>query len=110
MNEIIKHSGNFSASSDKSVEFKGYTIDELRYQRALTAVHKEFAKQKLLNIVNDLQKNNPFTIQGAVSSIPGTSGKIVGKLLSGLNYLDYAMIGFSVFGTVRKVFKFFRKK
>ena len=37
-------------------------------------------------------------------------GTLASKIMSGLGYLDYVMIGMSVFGTGRKIFKFFRGK
>lgn len=95
---------------EKDDSFKGYTLEELRYQRALTAIQLEFCKTKLLRQVEHLKNNNPLTPTGAAASIPGKMGYLASKLLSGLNYLDYAMVGFTLFGTARKVFSFFRRR
>lgn len=90
--------------------FKGYTIEELRYQRALVALQKEFCATKIRRNLGNLQKSNPLKASSSSSLLPGKFGSVVPKLLSGLNYLDYALIGFSVFGTLRKITSIFRKK
>ena len=35
------------ATAGKGGNFKGYTLDELRYQRALTALRREFCKSRV---------------------------------------------------------------
>ena len=87
-------------------EFKGYTIEEIRFQRALVAMEAEFCKTKALKSLSNLQKLNPLT--SGNSSIPGKVGSIALKLVNGLNYIDYIMIGMSVFSGARKVFSFFK--
>ncbi len=110
MNEIKKTEDVAKSITHPEVKFKGYTLEEIRYQRALVALQKEFCKTKIYRNVNNLKKSNPLTPQGAASSLPGKVGFMATKLMSGLNYLDYAMLGFSVFNSARKVFSFFRKK
>lgn len=89
--------------------FKGYTIEEIRFQRALVAMEMEFCKNKILKSVNNLQKINPLSIASG-SSIPGKAGSIAMKLIKGLNYMDYIMLGWSVFNGGRKVYSFFKGK
>ncbi len=111
---------NKTVSSDKLPEnvvvedstFKGYTLEELRYQRALVLLRREFAKQKVESGLRHIRKTNVFTGTASGSKASGLvrAGGIASKILTGLNYADYAMIGFSAFGTVRKIFSFFRKK
>ncbi|MBD5355478.1 MAG: hypothetical protein HDR88_00485 [Bacteroides sp.] len=110
MNEIKKTEDVAKSITHPEVQFKGYTLEEIRYQRALVMLQKEFCKNKILRNVNTLKKANPLTPQGAASLIPGRMGTLTTKVLSGLNYVDYAMLGFSIFSSVRKVFSFFHKK
>ena len=91
-------------------EFKGYTIEEIRYQRALVALQADFCKNKALKCLSNLQKTNPLSPTSAASSLPGKAGAVALKLLNGLNYVDYAVLGFSLFSSLKKVYSFFRKK
>ncbi|MDE6538083.1 MAG: hypothetical protein K2M13_08645 [Muribaculaceae bacterium] len=95
------------ALSDKK-KFKGYTIEELRYQRALVALQKEFCKAKVINRIDHL-RNRKSGSEDTSSKI-ARYGKFAGKLLTGLNYLDYAMIGMSLFGSGKKIYKFLKQK
>lgn len=109
MNEI-KKTEDVAKSITNPEKFKGYTLEEIRYQRALVALQKEFCKAKILRNVHSIQKTNPLTPSGAIKSMPGKIGFVASKLLTGLNYLDYAMLGFSLFRSARKVFSFFHRK
>jgi len=110
MNEIQKSTRETERITQPENKFKGYTLEELRYQRALVLLQKEFCKSKITRNVNNLQKSNPLSPSVAASSLPGKVGFVASKLLTGLNYLDYAMIGFSLFGAARKLFSIFRRK
>ncbi|MDE5790190.1 MAG: hypothetical protein K2H96_03050 [Muribaculaceae bacterium] len=96
---------------DEKKHFKGYTIEELRYQRALVALQKEFCKSKVLHKV-DRVKNRKLI--GDSGSSGGSKifkvGSIAGKLVRGLSYIDYAMIGMSLFGSGKKIYKFLKGK
>lgn len=95
--------------SAEETEFEGYTLDQIRHHRALIAVKKEFVKAK---IAEDLEKAKDFNPFAADSSLKAAArlGTIPLKIVKGLNYTDYIMLGFSAFGTARKVFSFFRKR
>lgn len=89
-------------------KFKGYTMDELRYQRAMTALQKEFAKQRISHRVRNLRN---YSIFGKNSSSKMTKiGNVATKLISGASYIDYAMIGYSLFNSGKKIFSIFSKK
>lgn len=113
-NEIIHvKDGENRTPAEVKPEFKGYTLEELRYQRALVALKKDFSKSKL---IHDLDKVRNHKIlggagEGKMSKI-ARAGGIATKIFSGLNYLDYAMIGMSLFTSGKKIYKFFssRKK
>lgn len=76
----------------EETEFKGYTIDELRYRRAYAAAKYEIARMHFSESIS--QAKAGFTG-------PGRRG-IVGKLLGSLNYVDYAILGFRVLTKIRK--------
>ncbi|MDE7160319.1 MAG: hypothetical protein K2O24_05715 [Muribaculaceae bacterium] len=91
--------------------FKGYSLADIRYYRALTALQREFCAQKIVADVHRIQKGNPITGDGsAVKGKASRLGPLAGRIMSGLNYMDYALLGFQAFSTVRKVFSFFRRK
>lgn len=108
MNELQKANNEAQKIAQPDNSFKGYTLEELRYQRGLALLHREFCKTRILKSVQKLQESSPFSPNYSAKSLTGKAGFIAGKVLNGLNYIDYAMIGFSVFGTVRKVLSFFR--
>lgn len=93
------------------ISFKGYTIEELRYQRALTALRKEHAKEKLEATLNRLnprsRRDEPKGMSGKALML---AGNVASKVFSNLTVLDYVLMGFSAFGTVRKGIKFFKRK
>lgn len=94
-------------------KFKGYTIEELRYQRAMLALRKEFCKVKLMESIQGLKpggRKSESTVSKKGSSKLALAGKIAGKLLSNLNALDYVLMGLSLFGTVKKGYKLIRGK
>lgn len=89
--------------------FKGYTLEELRYQRALVMLQREFCKNRMMRNLGNLKQSNPLSPNFAVSKFAGKSGSIASKILSGMSYLDYAMLGFSAFKSVRKIVKLFKR-
>lgn len=110
MTDIIKTPHDpLDPAGEKQSLFKGYTLEELRYQRALVTLKKDFSQSKLLRNVDLIRNSHPLS-PAHTASVPGKVGFVATKLLSGLNYLDYAMLGFSIFSSVRKVYSFFRRK
>ncbi|MDE6296823.1 MAG: hypothetical protein K2L89_03170 [Muribaculaceae bacterium] len=96
---------------DEKKHFNGYTIEELRYQRALVALQKEFCKSKVLHKVERVKNRKLFGNDGdSGGSKFLKAGSIASKLLRGMNYLDYAMIGMSLFGSGKKIYKFLKGK
>jgi len=110
MNEVLTSAKSADEITRNESNFKGYTLEELKYQRALVTLQKEFCRTKLMRHVGNIQKSNPLSPSSAVSSLPGKVGFVASKVFSSLNYLDYAMLGFSLFGIVRKVTSVFRRK
>lgn len=93
------------------VEVKGLTIREIRYQRALLALQKEFCREKINSGVLRLKNSSPFSkgYEGKSKHF-GRAAGIMGKFMGGLNYLDYIVLGFSLFSNVKKAMRFFKKK
>ena len=93
--------------ADPEKEFKGYTIEEIRFQRALVSMEAEFCKAKIFKSWENIQNANPF-MPGNKSSIPSKAGSLALKMFNGLNYLDYVLLGLSLFKGTKKVFSFFK--
>lgn len=89
--------------------FEGYTLDEIRHHRALMSVRKEFAKAKAFEKMVALKDRNPFAADGKYKAA-SRLGSLPMKIVKGLNYTDYIMLGLSTFGTIKRVFSMFRKK
>lgn len=68
-------------------EWKGYTLEEIRYARAYTAARMELNRERLAARVVDIQKNglNPAVSKG-----------ILGKMLGAFSYIDIALLAWRV--------------
>lgn len=93
------------------IPFNGYTIDEIRYQRALLALKADFCKEKIIVNYNEIVgryaigKNNTGLLNKGIFK-----SEIIAKMFKNLNYLDYIFVGFTAFKTIRSVFSIFRRK
>lgn len=105
----IGHADNDMANNNPTHAFEGFTLDEIRHVRALVAVRKEFAKARFFEKVDGVKDFNPFAPGGKMKAATRL-GSIPVKLVKGLNYTDYILLGISAFGTLKKAFSFFRKK
>lgn len=68
-------------------EWRGYDIDEIRYQRAYTTARIEIEKERMLH-------NAQTLYSGGVN--PRATGGLVGKMLGCLTYVDYAVLAFKL--------------
>ena len=109
MKEITKKEDKATKIAAPDKEFKGYTIEEIRFRRALVAMEADFCKTKIGKSWQNIQEANPLN-PGNKTSIPGKAGALAMKMIGGLNYLDYAMLGFSLFKGAKKAYSFFRGK
>lgn len=94
-----------------SKEFRGYSIEELIYQRALVALQKDFCRSKIIHDVDKIRRRG--FLGKKESSVSGNMmrfGGIATKLISGLSYIDYAMLGMTLFSSGRKIFRFFKRR
>lgn len=99
-----------SGSTAEAPAFAGYTLEEIQYQRALVLLQREFAKEKMVRDVHKIRKRGPFGVGGKDASPLVKAGSVAQKFITGFNYVDYALVGFSAFSTVRKIFRFFSRK
>ncbi len=85
----------------KNVEWKGYTIDELRYQRALVVIKCEIEKENLKSVVSSYQQNR-LSIIGGVNS-----NSLMGRILGAIDIVDYSMVAFKL---GRKLFSIIKNR
>lgn len=79
--------------------WRGYTMDEMMYQKAFLLARMEVSKTKLMNQAADLR-----------SGFPGvSSGSIWSKLLSGFSYVDYAVLAFKIGSRVVRLVRTLRR-
>lgn len=110
MNEvIIQQEEKIQEVAPDISAFKGYSLEELRYQRALIAIRKEYSKAHMLRGIDSIRRRRFFGKSPNVSKMAHFSG-IATKVFNGLGYVDYALMGVSAFTAVRKVLKFFHRK
>lgn len=91
-------------------KFKGFTLDEIKYHRALTAVKKEYEKEKALRTLQNLRRRTIFGGFGKNKNSREGSSSLLSKVFNGMSYADYAVIGFSLFSNARKVWNLFHRK
>lgn len=92
-------------------KIKGLTIREIRHRRALVLLQKEFCKEKMTYTAYKLKNSSPFSRNYSGKTKPlGRVGGIAGKIIGGLNYIDYALVGYSIFSNVRKILNIFSRR
>ena len=99
------------AEKEKAPAFKGYTMEELKYQRAMMELRKDFAKEQVLRTLAAMHPAHARqNKESGFGSRFGLVKSIAGKVLGNLNTLDYIMMGISLFGTAKKAYSLFRRK
>lgn len=86
------------------MEWKGYTFDELKYQRALVTIKCEIEKEKLISTFS--------TIKQGKMSVVGVGGgnPLLNKLLGALDIADYSFMAFKFGRKLYSIFNKLRKK
>ncbi len=98
-------------SPSEEKRFEGYSLSDIQYRRALLTLKKDFCQEKLSHDMLALKATNPLApAKGSKHGWLGNFGPLAGKVFSGLNYVDYALLGFQTFKTIRKAFSLFRRK
>jgi hypothetical protein len=83
-------------------EWRGYTIDELRYRRALNQVKTEMARERIV------AGASAFTDFSANGLLP--RNKFWGKLLSGFSMLDYGIMAYQGAKRIVSIYRLFKRK
>ena len=65
-------------------QWRGYTLDEIRFQRMLTLMRIEISRQDMIKQVE------PYTSGNRIA------GTLVGRIAGALNFMDYAMLAITV--------------
>ena len=89
--------------------FKGYTMEELKHQRALLALRKDFCKLEMMESVNDLRPQSRNSGKKGSSKF-ALAGRIASLVFSNMNTLDYILMGISLFGSAKKGVRLLRGK
>ena len=97
-----------ASHNNKEEEFKGYTIDELRYQIALLALKKEFMKEKALANTQAVKEQIPM-LNGKSPLSAITPRGIMGKIVKGLSFSDYFLLGLQALMIGKKVTGIFKR-
>lgn len=95
-----------SGKSHKEAGFSGYTMDQLRYQIALTAIKREFLKERAKESTDEIKKQ----VSGKMPISGGSTKGILGKFMKGLDLADYILLGFQGFRLVKKMGAIFRRR
>lgn len=80
--------------------WKGYTLDEIRYRRAIVGARMELEKYRL-NTLTEQYRRMPQRLAG--------SGSLVGRVMGAFSYAEYAILGFKLIRRISKMFRGRRK-
>lgn len=78
----------------------GYTIDDLRYRRAVNQVKIEMVREQLM------AKASKVTNFQALSALGGN--KLLGKVLSGFSMFDYGILAYQGVKQVTRLYRLFK--
>lgn len=92
----LQNNGSASGGTNQQ-EWRGYTLEELRYQRALAAIRCEIGNEKL--------KSSVANVQNGIKSNGLRSVFFSSNVLSGLKFADYLILGFKLSRLVSKLWK-----
>ncbi len=75
--------------------FKGYTIDELRYHRAMTLARCEVAKTHAMDSLS--------AVGGSIVNDQTAKRNVFGRIVQGIDYVDYTVMGYRVWKKISKI-------
>lgn len=96
-----------------SGNFRGYTLNELRFQRTLIDVRRAYVKERLLGEfanIRSLRFLDTKKGKGGRGWLNPSVFAIAGKAFKLFSYVDYISLGITLFQSGRKVFSLFRRK
>lgn len=80
-------------------KWSGYTLDDLRYQRAVNHVKMEVERELLATSVHQIINRQQS----------GFGGGIMKKMFTGFSVIDYALLAFQATKQIRKIYRVFKK-
>ena len=83
-------------TSASSGPWKGLSLDEIRYQRALTEIRIEISKEKLKTSAQGLTPNS-------IKGFKFKSKSILSKMLGALSWIDYGVMAITIGSKLRKI-------
>lgn len=86
------------------MEWKGYTFNEIKYQRALVTIKSEIEKEKLISTFSSI-KQSKISVVGA-----GGNNPLLNKVLGALDIADYSFMAFKLGRKLYSIFSKLRKK
>lgn len=86
--------------SIENKKWRGYSFDDLQYQKALLAVRIGFQKERL----DAIRKNMVSAMSDSFA------GKTLSLFNSNKNVVGYVIAGYKIFTTVKSLYKKFKKK
>lgn len=92
-------SNNKKSLPHEKPEWKGYTLDELRYMRAYTAARLEINRERLQQNFVAMKDYSPMNKSG-----------LLGKVLGTLSYIDIAVLTYRIGSRAFKTMRFLRGK
>lgn len=85
-----------------SADWKGYSLEEIRYARAYTAARMEIKRERLLSRIQNVQKQGIFP--------SGNTSGLLAKMFGAFSYLDMAMIAWRIGSRIFKLTRAFRRR
>ncbi len=82
-------------------KWKGYSLSDLRYQRAINHVRMEMERERIANNMKHLQNMK--------NKLPFAGTGFLQKVFTGFSVFDYALLAITAGKQIRKVYRFFRK-
>ncbi len=76
-------------------EWKGYTIEDLRYERALNNARREIVSEQIKTLCKEVADGAPIT---------SGNRTIFSKITASLSYIDYGIMAVTAFSRIRKMF------
>lgn len=90
MNKLVKH--DFETKT-----WRGYSLEELRYRRALNEVAIEIEKDKIKRQISDSLPRND------------TGATMLSRALGALTYMDYVILAFRLIARLSKLYRAWKK-
>ena len=85
--------------ADGLKKWSGYTLDDLRYQRAVNHVKMEVERERLATATHQIINRQQS----------GLGGGIMKKMFTGFTVIDYALLAYQATRQIRRIYRMFHK-